>query len=164
MKNITVKVKKLVEDVELPKYATEGAACFDIAASEEVEWCITRLSPDNIIAGAIHMVTAIVPTGLAFEIPEGYRMDIYPRSGLAFKFNIQLANGTAKIDSDYRGEVKVKLIGFVKDYQLEELPDITKGFRIAQAEVNEVIHAAFKESKNLSETKRGEKGFGSTGH
>ena len=151
MKQIKIKTKT---NFTLPEYATLGAACFDIAASENVNWEIIEVDSE------FGMAQAVVPTGLKFEIPEGYRMDIYPRSGWGFKYNIQLANGTGKIDSDYRGEVKVKLIAFG---DVTNLPGITKGTRIAQGEINKVTQAIFKKTDNLSETERGQGGFGSTG-
>lgn len=154
---MNVKVKKLNENATIPKYATSGAACFDLHSAEDIDW-------NKVYVQGMYLVTAIIPTGLAFEIPEGYRMDIYPRSGWGFKHNIQLANGTGKIDSDYRGEVMVKLIGFIpiSDFQKFTI-QIKKGIRFAQAEINPVIQASFSEVETLSSTDRDSNGFGSTG-
>ena len=151
---MTLFIKKLDNNGTIPTYGSKGAACFDMYSSENVEW------KEVFQRGNVIGWEAIVPTGLSFEIQSGYRMDIYPRSGWGFKHNIQLANGTGKIDSDYRGEVKVKLIAFCSQ---SELPKIEKGSRIAQAEINAVIQAEFKEVDTLSDTERGEGGFGSTG-
>lgn len=150
-----INIKKLKEGVTLPKYGTTGAACFDLSSSKDVEWS-PKWDYNRFIC-----YEAVIPTGLVFEVPEGYRMDIYPRSGWGFKHNIQLANGTGKIDSDYRGEVMVKLIAFCSE---RHLPEIKTGTRVAQAEINPVIQVSFKEAQELSDTNRGSGGFGSTGH
>ena len=149
---IELKVKKISNQATIPEYQTKGAACFDIAAAKDIDW-VQEAFNDTFV------YTATIPTGLAFEIPEGYRMDIYPRSGWGFKYNIQLANGTGKIDSDYRGELMVKLICFSNKPQ-----QIKVGTRIAQGEINPVYQAKFKEVEELSDTERGSNGFGSTGH
>lgn len=157
---MNLKVKKLNENAKLPTYGTEKAACFDIYADESVEWEEVHVRETIKRVGKHTAWQAIIPTGLAFEINENFRMDIYPRSGWGFKHNIQLANGTGKIDEDYRGEVKVKLIAFCKK---GELPKIEKHSRIAQGEINPVIRVKFEEVNQLSDTERGEGGFGSTG-
>jgi dUTP pyrophosphatase len=144
---VNVKVKLLNSEAKLPKRATEGAACFDLQASEDVKWIFNGVW------------VATVKTGLAFSIPKGYRMDIYVRSGLAFKNNISLMNGVGKIDSDYRGEVMVKLVYFGRTPPIE----IKKGDRIAQAEINKVLDVEFETVDELDDTNRGEGGFGSTG-
>lgn len=100
--------------------------------------------------------SVVVDTGVAFEIPEGYEMQIRGRSGLAFKHNIEVHRGT--IDSDYRGTVKVKL------YNLGNEPVVLrKGDRIAQGVIQPVVKAKFETVSELSETDRGTGGFGSTG-
>jgi len=147
-----INVKRVKENAELPIYGTTGAACFDFISPEDIEW-----KKEPFMEGEVY--TAIIPTGLSFEIPKGYRMDLYPRSGWGFNYNIQLANGTGKIDSDFRGEVMIKLICLSNNPQ-----KIKKGTRFAQGEINEVIKAEFKETSTLSDTERGNKGFGSTGH
>ena len=140
-----LKIKKLHEDAKIPHYATSGAACFDLSAieSSNVESC------DN----------ATFSTGLAFEVPEGYVLLIYSRSGHGFKNDIRLANCTGVIDSDYRGEVKVKLtndgaIGY----------KINAGDRIAQAMLIPVPKVELMAVTELSDTERGTGGFGSTGN
>jgi len=157
---MTLLIKKINEHGIIPTYGSKGAACFDMYSSENVIWKEVHSRDEITRVGKQIAWEAIIPTALAFEIEEGYRMDIYPRSGWGFKYNIQLANGTGKIDSDYRGEVKIKLIAFCKQ---KDLPKIERGSRVAQAEINEVIQANFKEVQNLSNTERGEEGFGSTG-
>lgn len=152
--NMDLKIKRINGQDNDLVYGSDGASCFDLVSNKDVEWSA------HFIRGHIVCYEAIIPTGFKFEIPEGWRMDIYPRSGWGFKYNIQLANGTGKIDSDYRGEVQVKLIAFSG---LENLPEIKKGERIAQAELNLVHKANFEYVQILSETIRGEDGFGSTG-
>ena len=155
---MNLNIKKLNKKAKIPFYGTKGAACFDLMSAEYVKW-------EKHLVEGMYLVTAIIPTGLAFEIPEGYRMDIYPRSGWGFKYNIQLANGTGKIDSDYRGEVKVKLIGFIPVNEIENFTiQINQGTRIAQAEINKVFQVKFNEVEDLSDTDRGENGFGHTGY
>jgi dUTP pyrophosphatase len=106
---------------------------------------------NNVVA---HPVT--VGTGLAFEIPKGYELEVRGRSGLGFKHDVHVFNGT--VDSDYRGEVKVRL------YNLGNTPiKFNKGDRIAQAVIKKVEVVKFAEAEGLSETDRGENGFGSTG-
>lgn len=141
---MNLKTKKLHPDAIVPSYATEGAACFDLHSIETM----------TIGAGAAHTFR----TGLAFEVPPGWRMDVYSRSGHGFKHGIRLANCVGKIDADYRGEVMVRLHN-------DGLAPITinAGDRIAQAELNTVCRANFILVDELSETARGEGGFGSTG-
>ena len=151
-----LKVQKINNQTHDLTYGSEGAACFDMVSNEKVMWSpVYTISENTLIC-----YEAIISTGYKFEIPIGFRMDIYPRSGWGFKHNIQLANGTGKIDSDYRGEVKVKLIAFS---DIHQLPRIEKGTRIAQAELNAVSLVNFKYVDDLTETERGEGGFGSTG-
>jgi len=102
------------------------------------------------------MVTP-VRTGLAFEVPDGMVMKVYPRSGLATKFGVTLANCTGIIDSGYRGEVKVPMYALFKPYQ------VYKGDRIAQAEITSTRECMFLVKGKLSVTDRGEGGFGSSG-
>jgi len=154
----TIKVKKLHENSKLPTYGTPGAACFDLYSSEDATW--KEVVVDVFKGGTISAYEAVVPTGLAVELPEGYRLDLYPRSGWGFTKNIQLGNGTGKIDEDYRGEVMVKLIAFCK---LRELPSLDAGTRIAQGELNLVTKTDFEVVEDISETERGENGIGSTG-
>ena len=165
MKLTTKKINNQTKDL---KYGTEGAACFDIPANADVEWKIVKTSHygvDNRVAQqSVLCFEAVIPTGYQFQIPEGFKMSIYPRSGWGFKYNIQLANGTGIIDYGYIGEVQVKLIAFCNR---NKLPDIKRGDRIAQAEITPVINVDFdyvEEDAILStDSDRGISGFGSTG-
>ena len=139
-----IRIKKLYPDVEIPKYQTSGAVGFDLRAVENL----------SIPSGE----TRLIGTGLAVELPIGYELQIRPRSGLALKHSITVLNSPGTVDSDYRGEIKVILINHGKsDFQ------ISKGDRIAQAVVNRVEIVDIVEVEKLSETQRGDKGFGSTG-
>jgi dUTP pyrophosphatase len=130
----------------IPEYKTAGAAGADLCALLE--------SPLTIPAGKF----AMVPTGLFFEIPEGYEVQVRPRSGLAAKNGVTVLNTPGTIDSDYRGEIKVILINLGdKDFT------INSGNRIAQMIVAPVTQASFTKVESLSETERGAGGFGSTG-
>ena len=167
---LQVKLKLLTDTAVIPQYATKGAACFDLCADEDV-----IVEPGCTIA---------VSTGLAFEIPKGYKLCIYPRSGISAKTPLRIANAPAQIDSDYRGEVKVLLWNTANECACEypwasllngencnsdgvsypmETYLIRKGDRIAQAEIVPVIQASFVAVDELSKTERGEGGFGSTG-
>lgn len=139
-----IRIKKLTEDAKIPGYAKEGDAGVDLHSVDEL----------IIPKGEIKLIN----TGLAFEIPTGYEMQLRPRSGLALKNGISLVNSPATIDSGYRGEIKIILINHGK----EDL-DIKKGDRIAQAVFNKFEVADFEEVQELSESLRGETGFGSSG-
>ncbi|MBS7670191.1 dUTP diphosphatase [Croceicoccus gelatinilyticus] len=143
---VPVPVKRLEgnDDLPLPSYATDGAAGMDVVSSEE-----RILNPGD---------RAAVATGLAVAIPEGYEIQIRPRSGLALKHGITVPNTPGTIDSDYRGELKVILI----NHGLEPYK-IRRGDRIAQAVLSPVVMASWLEVHELDETARGEGGFGSTG-
>lgn len=146
----TINIMRLdhAEDLELPSYETEGSAGMDIrAAVPEIKSMI--ISPNQ---------RALVPTGLVFEIPKGFEVQIRPRSGLAFKNGITCLNTPGTIDSDYRGEIKVLLINL----GAEEF-EITRGMRIAQMIVAPVTQANLNEVGKLGDTERGAGGFGSTG-
>lgn len=138
-----IKIKK-IENGKLPEYKTEGSVGAD---------CYARLEkPVTIKAGEIKTI----PLGFAVEIPEGYEMQIRPRSGLASKSKVEAILGT--IDSDYRGEVgAIVLNNSSEDFEVKN------GDRIAQAVIAPVIKASWYLTDKLSETKRGEGGFGSTG-
>ena len=142
---ITIKIKKLHKDSQLPTRATDKAACFDVYAYE----------PAAITAGAVIPVKC----GIAVEIPDGYFIDIRPRSGLSKTVGIANAPGT--IDSDYRGELIVLLQ--LNDTIQGSFKRIVKGDRIAQMRVEKIIDSELIECQELSTTKRGTKGFGSTG-
>jgi dUTP pyrophosphatase len=137
-------VKRLNKHATIPVYGTQGAACFDIKTS------ITESV--TIPAGS----SAVLPTGLAFEIPLDYVMNLYSRSGHAFKHNVRLANCVGVIDSDYRGELMVKLVADGADYTVKP------GEFIAQARLEFVYRTEFVEVDDLSATERGANGFGST--
>lgn len=143
---VEVRVKRLNHGAGLPvpDYASKGAAGMDISAAESL---VLR-------AGRRHAVA----TGFAFAIPDGYEVQVRPRSGLALKHGITCLNTPGTIDSDYRGEVKVILANLGEDdFQ------ITKGDRIAQIVVAPVTHAAMVEVEEIDDTVRGTGGFGSTG-
>lgn len=156
-----IKVKKLHPDAIIPKYATPGAACFDLHALADKTYPIF---PGEKLA---------FRTGLAFEIPVGHVMLVFSRSGHGFKNDIRLANCVGVIDSDYRGEVLVKLVSDDVDYHLfrdsnEQVVDktflqISHGDRIAQAMIVPLPAVELEEVPNLNETLRGSGGFGSTG-
>lgn len=144
-----IKIKKLHERAMIPTFATEGAACFDLYAMVEdsKKVSIYKHSP------------AIIRTGLSFEIPKGHAMMIYSRSGHGFKNDVRLSNCVGVIDSDYRGEVKVKLASDGGGF------GVSHGDRIAQAMIIPVpAIEGFLVSNELSETERGDGGFGSTGN
>ena len=101
---------------------------------------------------------AVVSTGLAFEIESGFEVQVRPRSGLALKNGISVLNTPGTIDSDYRGEIKVILVNHSQEDFI-----IRKGDRIAQGVINEITQAVFAEVEKLSESQRGESGFGSSG-
>jgi dUTP pyrophosphatase len=146
---IEIKIKRLSEDfvdVPLPTYATDGSSGMDVRAAVK-EYII-------IPSGKV----ALVPTDFSVEIPEGYEIQVRPRSGLAAKHNIGILNSPGTIDSDYRGEVKIILMNFGnEDFT------ISRGERIAQLVVSKIYKALLRESNNLSSSKRGEGGFGHTG-
>ncbi|ENN89454.1 Deoxyuridine 5'-triphosphate nucleotidohydrolase [Rhizobium freirei PRF 81] len=136
------------EGLELPTYETRGAAGMDLRAAVDDGATLTILPGKR----------DLVPTGLIFEVPDGYEAQIRPRSGLALKHGITCLNTPGTIDSDYRGEVKVLLINLG-----EEPFEITRGMRIAQMVIAPSIQARIFETAEASETRRGAGGFGSTG-
>lgn len=147
-----VKIKKLHPDAVVPTYATEGSACFDLYA------CAPGAIPRT-IGGKGLVVTAVTfDTGLSFEIPDGHAMLVFSRSGHGFKNGVRLANCVGVIDSDYRGEVAIRLHADTS----EELA-VGHGDRIAQAMILPISQVSFDVVDELSETERGTGGFGSTG-
>ena len=149
-----IKVKKTHVDAVIPTYGTDGAGAFDIYSIGQ-----GRIQPGE---------TYTVRTGLSFEIPHGFALMVYSRSGHGFKCNVKLVNGTGIIDSDYRGELLIKLERFKhndddKMYMHTETFEIKKGDRIAQGIILPVPRVSFIETEELSETARGTGGFGSTG-
>lgn len=160
-----LKVKKLHPDAVLPVYATEGAACFDLhavhvggvtMAEQEVLFKYGKgdLAEVELKAGD----SRVFSTGLAFEIPQGWAMLIYSRSGHAFGNDVRLANCVGVIDSDFRDQVKVKLTA-----DNGRGITICNQHRIAQAMLVPVARVQFVEVDELSDTARGAGGFGSTG-
>lgn len=145
MNKIDIKCFAL-EGAAVPQYKTEGAAGADICALLENSITIKPFE------------RAMIPTGLFFEIPEGYEIQVRPRSGLAAKNGVTVLNTPGTIDSDYRGEVKVVLINLGKEEFV-----VNNGDRIAQIIVAPVTIGNFIKSETLSETERGDGGFGSTG-
>ena len=139
-------IKRLSKEVPLPKYETQGSSGMDLSANIK--------SSINIAPGK----KEIIPTGIAISVPEGFEVQIRPRSGLAAKHNITVLNTPGTIDSDYRGELKVILINLGK-----EAFKVEKGFRIAQMVLSPVVKAEINEVQDLNDTERGKGGFGSTG-
>ena len=146
---VKVKVRRLssdFNDIPLPSYATPGSSGLDIRAAVFQD---VILKPGNF---------ALVPTNLSVEIPEGFEIEVRPRSGLAAKFGIGVLNSPGTIDSDYRGEIKIILFNFGKDDF-----KISRGERIAQMVVSKVYSAELVVTNNLHESQRGSGGFGHTG-
>lgn len=137
-----LKVKKLHQNAVIPSYATPGASAFDLYAIRD-----TYLYPG---------MTTLIDLGLAFEIPEGFEIQIRPRSGLSSKTKVRVSFGT--VDSDYRGEVKV-----IVDNIGQSGYEVKVGDRIAQAVLAPVTKASIEEVTELEQTQRGDGGFGSTG-
>ncbi|NMW32304.1 dUTP diphosphatase [Altererythrobacter sp. RZ02] len=143
---VGVQVKRLPhgEGLALPAYATAGAAGMDVLAAEDV-----TLTP-----GMRHAVA----TGLSMAIPEGFEIQVRPRSGLAFKFGVTVPNTPGTIDSDYRGELKILMINLGSDDF-----EVKRGERVAQLILAPVVQAMWQEVDELDDTVRGAGGFGSTG-
>ncbi len=137
-------------DIALPSYETSGAAGADVRAD------LSDSGSDgvSIAPGG----RALVPTGLRFEIPEGYEVQVRPRSGLALKSGVTLVNTPGTIDADYRGPIGIIVI----NHGAEPFT-VTHGMRIAQLVVAPVIQGAFRMAETLDDTARGAGGFGSTG-
>ena len=141
----TIKVI-LADGVETPMYMTEGSAGMDVRAY--IKKTITLGSLER----------ALIPTGIKMEIPEGYEIQVRPRSGLALKYGLGMANSIGTIDSDYRGDIGIIAVNLSK-----EPYTIVPGERIAQIILNKVEKIKFEITSELSETKRGEGGYGHTG-
>ena len=144
MVEIAVEVLPHGVGLPLPAYATVGAAGMDVASAVDL----------TLLPGA----RAAVVTGLRFAIPDGHEVQVRPRSGLALKHGLTVANAPGTIDSDYRGEIMVLLVNLGP-----EPVAITRGMRIAQLVVAPVTHATMVTVASLDATVRGEGGFGSTG-
>jgi dUTP pyrophosphatase len=130
----------------LPQYATTGSSGMDVRASLDIPVALRSLE------------RTLIPTGLFVEIPEGFEIQIRPRSGLAIKQGITCLNTPGTIDSDYRGEIKIILINLSSEEQV-----INPGDRIAQMIVQKVERAEFEQVEILNETERAAGGFGHTG-
>tara|TARA_Y100000996_G_C22520151_1_gene642102 strand:+ start:1122 stop:1562 length:441 start_codon:yes stop_codon:yes gene_type:complete len=139
-------IKRLSKEVAIPKYETDGSSGMDLAANNNNE---ININPGKV---------AIIPTGLSLSIPEGFEVQIRPRSGLAAKQKISVLNTPGTIDADYRGEIKVILINLG-----QETFKVEKGLRVAQMVVCPIIKAKLVEVDDLGKTERGAGGFGSTG-
>ena len=145
MSEIQVQIQRLDPDVELPQYARSGDAGLDLRASEDVE-----LAPGK---------RAMVPTGLAIALPEGYAGFVQPRSGLAAREGLSIVNTPGLIDSGYRGELKIIAINTDDEHTIH----IKRGNRIAQLVIQEVPVVHLVEVDELEASERGVAGFGSTG-
>ncbi len=146
---ISIAVRRLSHntDLPLPAYATAGAAGMDLLAAVE--------APVTIDPGK----RALIPTGIAIALPPGYELQVRPRSGLALRHGIVLANSPGTIDGDYRGEIKVIMLNS------GDAPfTVERGARIAQAVLAPVVRGRWHEVDNLDATTRDAGGFGSTGH
>lgn len=141
---VPVKVKKINELAIIPEYAHDGDTGFDLYSINCKE-----LLPDE---------TALISTGLKFEIPRGYGIAIRPRSGLSLKTGLRIANSPGTIDSVYRGELKI-----IVQNTSDRILHIDIGQRIAQGVLEKVPKAEFIEVDELGDTERGEGGFGHTG-
>ena len=140
-----LKIKRVNRRARIPAYQSDGAACFDLHALLDAP------------AVLLPRESLILRTGLAVEMPPGWRMDVFSRSGHGFQHGVTLANSVGKIDADYRNELMVCL------YNAGKLPiTVSDGDRVAQAELNPVFRVDFEEVLDLSSTSR-TGGFGSTG-
>ena len=141
-----VKVKRIHPNAKLPVYASAGAAAADV--------CTVSDSRVVINPGC----SAVLATGLTFEVPPGYELKVYSRSGHGFKSGIRLSNCTGVLDSDYRGELMVKLHN-----DSDTAYCVEAGERICQVQVNKALQHQFVDAELLSNTARGTDGLGSTG-
>jgi len=142
---IKIQITKIKENAIIPKYAHEGDAGVDLYSAEDYV-----LKPGERI---------LVSTGIKIAVPKGYEAQVRPKSGLALKHGISVANTPGTVDAGYRGEVGVIAINLGN-----EAYNIEKGKKIAQMVINKIEEAEFEEVDELDETSRNEGGFGSTGH
>lgn len=141
MEKLTIHIKKFSPEAKIPTYATDGASGADLYS------VVDRVIP----SGAFDLI----PTGIAVAIPAGFEAQIRPRSGFALKYGITLLNTPGTIDSDYRGEVKIIVINLgEKEFAIK------KGMRIAQMVFTKVERVNFQLVNELTQTVRGEGGFG----
>lgn len=148
---VNIKIVRITPTAKIPAYAHSDDACFDIYSDSDID----------IFPGE----TVKIKTGLRVEVPIGYKMSILPRSGLSYNTKLRIANSPGTIDPGYRGEVQILLQNTEQSSPYIRIPtSIRKGDRIAQGEVVPVYKANFIDAYELSETERGEGGFGSTGN
>lgn len=147
--NRLVKFKKLHPDAIPPKYYSDGAVAFDMHPII-TDGDVIRIAPHS---------QKIIPTGIAFSIPEGFELRVSPRSGQSAKEQISIRNSPGIIDSDYLGEL---MVIFVNNKNTVHV--ITKDQRVCQVKLSKAYHAIFEEVKYLGKTERGEGRFGSTGN
>jgi len=148
--SVQVRIMRLPhgEGLALPAYQSAHAAGFDLVAAVPEDGTLMLDPSDRVL----------VPTGLVFELPDGYEAQVRPRSGLALKHGVTVLNSPGTIDADYRGEVKVLLVNLGSEQFL-----IQRGDRIAQAVIAPVTRIEIIAADALNDTGRGEGGFGSTG-
>ena len=152
MSDTKVRIQRLTETATMPLRGSQNAAGYDLFAAEEVRVPGCTLRPhDN-----VHVGNAVVPTGLAFEIPHGFYGRVVERSGLAFRQHLHCGSGV--IDSDYRGEVRVLVYNFS-----DQAFVIERGMRFAQIIFERIGEFEIEDCAELAETQRGSGGFGSTG-
>ncbi len=145
MEPLHVQIKRIDEDLPLPRYAQEGDAGLDLYSTVDVD-----LQPGQ---------RSLIPTGIAVSIPKGYAGFVQPRSGLALREGLSLVNTPGLIDSGYRGEIKVVAINTDPDTTIH----IKRADRIAQLVIQEVPCVQLEEVETLEESERSDTGFGSTG-
>src|SRR4051812_7788682 len=145
MADVEVQITRIAPDVPLPAYAHPGDAGADLVTTVDV-----HLEPGE---------RALVPTGVAIALPEGYVALVHPRSGLAARHGLSIVNAPGTVDAGYRGEIKVLLI----NHDPVEPIELSRGDRIAQLVIQRVERAAFVEVGVLPESVRGAGGYGSTG-
>lgn len=145
---VTVKIKRLHEDAVMPMYRREGDSGFDLHSLEEVWLCPGQ--------------SRLISTGIAVEVPEGYELQVRPRSGISKDTKLRISNSPGTVDSNYRGEVGV----LVDNIGMNEgdIERIEKGMRIAQAVIVPVVRAELVETEVLSDTVRMDQGYGSSGN
>ena len=147
MLSIPIKIKRLNKHLPLPEYSTPGSSCLDLLASISVPVLLEREVPK------------LITVGIAIELPDGYEGQVRPRSGLALNHGITVLNTPGTIDSDYRGEISVIMVNHrIVPYTVHP------GDKIAQFIIVPVLKTVWEEVENLSKTKRGIGGYGSTGY
>lgn len=151
-----LKIKKLTDTAVIPQYQTDGASGFDLYADATID-----IEPGQ---------TVLIPTGLAFQFPKGYEVQIRPRSGLSLKTNLSITNSPGSIDSDYTGQIGIimkndayLLVDSERNIIYPETITIEKGTRIAQAVFTKICIPTIVPVDELEETTRNSGGFGSTG-